>query len=87
MTKGQYVREIHYSTKRVHSCALSKANLVTVGCGGENSSVYSEAPTVGTSKNGSSCLNDPNSPTDSKEDRVRERVTGLLISSYTVLVG
>ena len=44
-------------------------------------------PLWGQIKSGSSCLNDPNSPLDSKEDKVRERVTGLLISSCTVLVG
>lgn len=48
MIKGQCIRDIYYSTKRVHACALSKANLVTVGCGEENSSVYCEAPAVGT---------------------------------------
>ena len=76
MTKGQYVRETHSSATRAHSYALSKANLVTAGCGEGNSSVCSEAPTVETSENGGSCLNGPNSPMDSKEDKVRESVTG-----------
>ena len=87
MIKGQYIREMCYSTKWAHSGALSKANLVTAGSGEEKSSVYCKAPPVGISNNGSSCLNDPNSPVDFQEDKVRERGTGLLISSCTVLGG
>ena len=67
---------------------ISKANVLTPGCGEGKYSIYCKVPSVGPSKeNGQLMLRRPKLPNGFQgrvfKDSVRERVMGCMISSCT----